>query len=542
MIRSLRRLLDDHPDVVAIVVMSTLIFAVYARSLWFGVSGWDDVDLYRYCKTLDPSFASLKHIFTHVLLTGRFNYYYRPILVLPFLAETHLPNTYLVAHAINIVFHLGTCLAFYFILKYLNVKQSKALFLSSIFAVHPALTSAVAWIPGRNDSMLGLCLMGSMFFLMKLIETGKARYAVFHLSLLAVSLFTKETAIIYLIFLAPYLFLLPRTLMTGDLKIKLYLCWFMVAMLWIVLRSKAVGLYPAQDLLNNKYFYTIILSYIGKVFVPIYLSNFPSPQDLYWLSGLLVLIAGMALLIRARFWRDLGMMFGVTWFAIGIISAAIFNISSAFEHRLYVPILGLLFMFKGSSLVSILTKKTKTWVCIIIILTLASCTFEYTSVYKNEHTFWNNAIITSPHNSIAYIKIANIFLLENKPDLVIRSCKIAYTISRNSGLIDYNKIYPITTLLVLVNDFTDAQNILIETTKANLGQPAWLYIQYAQICEKTGENVHAIELARHALRIDNANAEYCMYLSKLLYKQGNTHNARIYETMALHEGQSGKNE
>src|SRR5437879_296672 len=69
-------------------------------------------------------------------------------------------------------------------------------FLSAlIFVVHPVLTQAVVWIPGRNDSLLAVFGLLSILCFIKYAEEGKLSQLLLHFLFLIISLLTKETAI-----------------------------------------------------------------------------------------------------------------------------------------------------------------------------------------------------------------------------------------------------------------------------------------------------------------------------------------------------------
>ena len=80
-----------------------------------------------------------------------------------------------------------------------------------IFAVHPALNQAVAWIPGRNDSLLALFVLASALAFVRYVENRNWQWLGAYLALSLAALLTKESAVLLpLIFIPVYGFVLKR--------------------------------------------------------------------------------------------------------------------------------------------------------------------------------------------------------------------------------------------------------------------------------------------------------------------------------------------
>ncbi len=122
--------------------------------------------------------------------------YYRPLLTVSLMPDAMLggasPFFY---HLTNIVIHLiAACLVYKLITK-LKYPNGAAFLLSLIFVTHPALTHAVSWIPGRNDSLLTVFILASFIFFLNYLENRKNSQIFWSVLFFLLALLTKETAL-----------------------------------------------------------------------------------------------------------------------------------------------------------------------------------------------------------------------------------------------------------------------------------------------------------------------------------------------------------
>ena len=139
----------------AIVVLAAL--ALHARTIGFGFSYLDDdaLILEQQATLTEPSAVWRAFARPYFQSSGRDHAYYRPLVTASFALDAawsgshprgyHLTNILLAA--------LGAGLLFRLLLGF-GYGPGVALFGGLLYAVHPALTETVAWIPGRNDSLL----------------------------------------------------------------------------------------------------------------------------------------------------------------------------------------------------------------------------------------------------------------------------------------------------------------------------------------------------------------------------------------------------
>jgi protein O-mannosyl-transferase len=86
--------------------------------------------------------------------------YYRPMMTISLILDAQIGGASpFIYHFTDIVIHLlASCLLFLFFKK-LNYRKDLSFFFALIFAIHPVLSQAVGWIPGRNDTLLTVFIL-----------------------------------------------------------------------------------------------------------------------------------------------------------------------------------------------------------------------------------------------------------------------------------------------------------------------------------------------------------------------------------------------
>lgn len=415
--------------------ISFLIIFVYGMTLFSNIVYLDDNVLvtgqYQFNKDLSNIGESFKEdIFRTPQNGGTF---YRPIERITFILDAQFGERAVIfmSHLSNILLHiLAICLLFVLLLR-LNINRLTAFLFVLIFSIHPLTAQTVAFISGRNDSLLALFVFPAIIYLIKYLETRKNKYLVWNLIFLALALFTKETAVIL-----PGIFIIYILIFIGykkiveeyGLYIKLVSLWVGVGVFWFLIRMLVF-----HDFIGNAS-YNIFLSIynnlpslvpaIGKVFLPFNLGVFPILSDMTMVYGILSFIL-LALWFILSEKKDLKLIiFGFSWFFLFIILTLIQpkDIIAAFsENRIYIPMFGFIFVILGLGrirLPSFIKEKMNdkfNWGKIILFISLSIILiFSFVTMYRNKYykdkfNFWENAVITSPsfafnHNNLGAMK------------------------------------------------------------------------------------------------------------------------------------------
>ncbi len=175
--------------------LTLLVVLVYARTLKADFIHFDDTIFIIDMKDFLGRWYSVIESFSR----GVFNsgMYYRPILLIDFVTEYHIFGDNATGyHFTNVLFHVIAVLLFFHLMLEMKTKDLSALILAALFAVHPVLSSAVIWIPGRNDVLLSISIWAASILFINWIEKGKKQQLILFLIMSLLSLFTKRNCVV----------------------------------------------------------------------------------------------------------------------------------------------------------------------------------------------------------------------------------------------------------------------------------------------------------------------------------------------------------
>lgn len=438
-----------------------LLFALmlYGQTLFFDFTYLDDNSL-----ILDNapilSQASLGDIFTNDVFFSQPKFYYRPILTLSlwldFKLMQALPFWY---HLVNIILQvIATGLLFVFLQK-LKIRRTLAWWAAIIFLIHPALSSVVAWIPGRNDSLLAIFVLASFIFLEKFLKQGTWTNWLGHALFVLLALFTKESAVVLPVLILLYLFLfknftikeifrkpleiepeidnpsLPETeteetpvsqsmFSVSQMAQKLIILvstWLTALIFWFLPRSVVLENTPfnlgnlLSSIVNS---FSAVFLYFGKIIMPLNLSVFPTLLDSPWWPGLLILI--LLIVIFSRFGsrpRLNYLIFGTAWFLLFLLPSLttpdqIMSLGF-FEHRLELPFIGaLLILLELDFIKNLDFRKASTKISLsLLILILLLLNLNNSNYYRDRFAFWSSAARTAPRSAFVHSNLGAMYYL-----------------------------------------------------------------------------------------------------------------------------------
>lgn len=402
-------------------------FLLYGQTLSFGLTYLDDNTLIidRYETLQDTN--SLSSIFSTDAFFSGTNFYYRPLLNLSFLADTFLAGVNLSAyHLDNILLHILAAGLLFVFLERIIKKRSLAFFLTLVFLVHPALVQAVAWLPGRNDSLLAVFVLAAFLCLMDYSDRPKPLPLFAYSFFLLLALLTKETAIL-LPFLAIAYFIIKnrRHLSPADISL-VALYSFSSGFIWLLLRKYAfvtenIGLSAAVWSVIDNIPNAFIMG--AKLILPFRLSVLPVAADSSFVLAAIAwpLLIMAIILSRSKDWKNI--CFGSAWFLAFFIPP--FMISSAapyiLEHRLYLPFIGFLVILAEIDWVKNLDfrRRLPRTVAIVILLLLSILSFRHSLYFHDQLSFWRAAVASSPHSPLAQKNLGAMYHLSGQPDQAI---------------------------------------------------------------------------------------------------------------------------
>jgi hypothetical protein len=310
--------------------------------------------------------------------------------------------------------------------------------LALVLCVHPALVSVVAWIPCRNDSLLALAAMASVFALLAFLERPGIVRAGLVLAAVALTIFTKESGVA-LLPLLPLIALAEKG--RGALRDRSLVALgggvALVALLYFALRRHALGSFPlgaSAALGRARETLEWLVVYVGKTFLPVQLSVAPELADTSLWPGLISLGLGVALLALLRARLGARFAWGIAWYLAFLLPALLSpRDTSGLEHRLYVPLIGLL--------VAVASLRPGTWpvpraaltaaaLGVLALLSLQSA--RRLPDFSSDLALWSSATRSSPHSEPAWRTLAWRSLEAGRLDDAVAASQRALTLGNEA--------------------------------------------------------------------------------------------------------------
>jgi tetratricopeptide (TPR) repeat protein len=402
-----------------------IIFIIYGQTLFFGLTYLDDNTLILDKQEVLRDFRNINTLFSTDAFFSDNKLYYRPMLNLSFMVDAQFgPLNYAVYHISNLLWHLLAVSLIFLILKRLFKKPQLAFYLALLFSVHPVLTQAVAWLPGRNDSLVAVFILLAFWFFLNFVDKYKLSSFLLYLFFFWLALLSKETSVFFPLLLIVYFYTIGKEKKVARLDQGMILIGSAaVGFIWFLMRYFALqgGQISTESALISVFHNLPAAVVMGaKMILPFNLSVLPVAVDT---SFVLSLIAWPALILfiflsRRKNWDYL--IFGVAWFLIFFLPPFVVSTAAPYllEHRLYLPLIGFLIaLFSFDSIRNLDWNKKVVWSIAVLILCLfSSITIWHSRDFKDQLTFWKAAVKDSPHSPLANRNLGVMYYFNN--DLV----------------------------------------------------------------------------------------------------------------------------
>ena len=436
------------------LILIVLTVIVYSGVLKLGFTELDDKFFIVQNEHFNNNLGNIPTAFGRGLFGPTNDLYYRPMLLVDFILENQFFGTspwgY---HLTNLLFHILTvCLLFIF-LKKIKIPETDSLILAALFAIHPVLSQAVAWIPGRNDMMLMIFFLSVLILTIKYYSIGEKGnkshawfYFIAQFVFLLMALFTKETAVVIplvAVLLAVYVLKKP-----WKSQLPFIISSVVAVLIWSVSRSAATLLNEpvtaAKMISTGISRLPAMIQYLGKIFFPFNLSVFPMMEDTTLSWGIAALIILAVLIIWSKCYKDPLAVIGLIWFLVFLAPVLIVPKSlndQVFEHRLYIPIVGVLLILSQTVLFrNPLKDRQKLMAAIPVVLLFAVISMIRIPMYKDNDTFWRQALKDSRHAIMPLMMRVNGIITDQEREQIRREC---YTLPQDQMMVHYTlgKIY-----------------------------------------------------------------------------------------------------
>ena len=397
------------------LLIAGVIFLLYMKSMSFEFIGLDEESLLVQKKEFNEKLSNIPTAFTqHVFYTEDYIEapgslkFYRPLQTVSFIIDEQFSNNnFSFFYFTNILFHFLAVTGFLFVLIKLNLNRHLAFLLALLFAVHPLLVQAIAWIPGRGDSMMTAFILWSFYFLIRYSKELSIKIFSFHILLFSAALFTKESAVMFFPLCFLWIFFLEGKNLSTKNKIVLIGTHAVIILFWFIVRKSVTGeikygLSPGVLYYSFLEHFPLVLQYFQKLFLPINLSVMSVVKDTHygWVVLTLLLFGTGIYLTKKIPWKEIS--FGIFWYFLFLLPTLLFSYFEGMEHRSYLPVLGIIFSCAYLDPIIALSKKTNRLLVIFgaTIFIFACITFNRISIFSSELSYWKNAFETSEHSAV----------------------------------------------------------------------------------------------------------------------------------------------
>ncbi|HOV10883.1 MAG TPA: tetratricopeptide repeat protein [Bacteroidales bacterium] len=341
---------------------------------------------------------------------------YRPLQNVSYIIDAQVGSDIIFStHLTNLVIHILTCLAVFYLLTLLAFNRKYAFFGALIYAVHYLFLHAVIWIPARGDLLLALFAFLTMITFLLQVRTNVWYFYVLNVLAFSFALFAKETAIMLPFIFAIYLFLFNRKKIFTRKNAIVLACYIIIFFVYYFLRDMSIA--KGEQQVSIKSFFLNIQTIpetIAKFFVPINFCTMVAYNLWATLLGLFIM-AGFIVLFTVK--KDLFsklIVFAIVWFVFFLVPGMMYRPEFAphtydyLDHRAYLPALGAVIIIL--SLLHNLERKIKskfsknilTIGLVIFLLYLMGLNLVLNNIYKNPTSYSESAITHNDHSSLAY--------------------------------------------------------------------------------------------------------------------------------------------
>ncbi len=390
--------------------LALIAFAIYAQTLAFGIVFSDDNHILIEGKQYLSNPQHLISVFTDRPQLGDIIVpYYRPVFRISYMIDSYLGGySNFGYHLSNVLVHmLATCMMLYFLLL-LGYRRSLSFIASVFFAIHPALSAAVAWTPGRIDIWLTIFILPSLFFFLRFLDTRKNAYLAAHSLFFMASLFTKEIAALSCIIFPLFVLLIRKENPVKKENMIIPVIWLCLLGIWMFLRS--IAMQTATDLqfaqLPVQAFQSIpvLFNHFGKMILPVNLAVLQMARDSSPAIGIICVLAVAVLLFFSKSKRWNYIVFGLIWFLFFLVPAI--PVPEIIEHRNYIPFIGIIIILLEIDWIKNINfgSKAAIGVAATILIVLSLINITYSRKYENELPYWLDAVKSSPNHPLALVE------------------------------------------------------------------------------------------------------------------------------------------
>ena len=483
-----------------------VIFLMYGKAVSFGLLSLDDTtsisnNLERISKVKNIPSLFTANCYNEENATIP---YYRPILVLTFSIETILfgHNTKVYHFGNLYLFVLAFFIMYLFLVK-LNFNKTISKFFLLLLAVHPVISSTAAYVSTRAEILLAIFILLSFITLIDYLETKKIFYLALYIFLYTVSLFTKESALVFLPLYFIFIFLFKYKVTVKEYT-KLFLLLLIPTILYFVCRNAAV---PKSNLFyfltsTDTYinFINVMALYIRKILFPDYIHTilYDIKISAVNISIAILFIIALSVVFYKRLASRKIIIISLLAITALLFPTVFMYENQVFYHRLFLPLFFLTMIFIQVT-DTILKKKKNFKNLFLIIFVILFALFSFKSFrnidkYINSDIFWLNAYKDAPNYHLCCSGLAKQFFYAQEYEDALKLFKEANSL-KDSYVYSLN----ISTALIALDRFDEAEKILLKLYKEEENFIVIFYL--SQVYYYKDEIKKAVDFAKYAYAI-----------------------------------------
>jgi protein O-mannosyl-transferase len=408
---------DSHVYLLLLLVASI----TYAKSIVYQYTFFDDIFLLSVNHEFLSNVANISKLFTTDVFISVTNpeVYYRPLMNLLFMLELQISgNSLVIFHITNILLHVGCSYLLFAVFKQLKVSRTISIAAALLFCAHPINTSAVVWIPGRNDTLLALFVLASFWMFLRALESKSTRHMAGHMIFFFLALLTKETAFGLPLLTLTYVFFVRRTRLSRTAAVSILASYAALAALWYILRSQVSNAFELHQSLAALVLHWLhnspaFILYLGKVLFPFNLSVLPNLTDQSLVFGAFSLLVLAVAYYYRRPLSNRELIWGLGWFFLFLAPTFLSGVI-VYEHRGYCSLVGLLFAIAQLPLAQKIdfAKPAHILSLVAVVAFFGVLAMIHSEHFRNRTAFATNAFLTSPSLDESYSGLAGLYLDE----------------------------------------------------------------------------------------------------------------------------------
>lgn len=442
-------------------ILAGVCILLYVQTTSYTYVGLDDGIFIRELESFNKSDSAFRHAFKRGVFGETTDTYYRPLLLASFAVDRYregkrnvllhsadqVSDSIATYHWTNVLLHVVAVVLFFMLLQRLGMARVLSFVGALVVAVHPVLVQAIAWIPGRNDTLLAVFTLAFFLAALRYVDSVKPVWILAQAILYLAAAFTKETGLIASVVLLVILIRVREVHLKDKRLMILGGTWLASGALWVLARSNATVQNQdlgATSLIENMVArLPLVVQYLGKIVIPVNLNVVPYQEQTTTVFGIvaLVILFGLLVLTRERPWGILST--AVIWFLVFLLPVLIVPRSlnqETYEHRLYIPMMGCIMFLLHTDLFRRWAERTQLIIGVSAAVALFAVSYTRMDAFRNREAFWTAAVEGSPQSAFCLMNLGSTFMSDLTSSRQAEGAELirrAYAIDSTKPFINY---------------------------------------------------------------------------------------------------------